>query len=157
MKELLYGIILEPPTEASEVLKVLEELREAGIDYIMPKPGTVAVLGKDLFKVLHIVKPDTPMRVIRGNGDIGYGLKWYWVNGSGEDVILDDFRNYSSYGRNPEVKFTYDDYPLFSHGSDGIITEFPIHIHWDDVLKVIHEYGFTDGDIMKESFDYRGL
>ena len=144
MKESLYGIILEPPTEATEVLRVLEKLKEADVDYIMPKPGTVAVLGKDLFKVLYIVKPDTPMRVTWEDGSIGYGLKWYWTNKGSNEVILDDSRNYSSYGLNPEVGFTFDNSLLFTQGSDGIITEFS---SYQDVLKVIHEYGFTDGDI----------
>ena len=70
MKENLYGVILEPPTEAKDVLELLQKLDKAGVDYIMPKPGTVAVLGSDLIKIHYLIQTKTHKRVIKWSGDL---------------------------------------------------------------------------------------
>jgi hypothetical protein len=150
MKENLYGVILEPPTEAKDVLKLLQKLDQAEVDYIMPRPGTVAVLGSDLLKIYDLLVTGTHKRVVRWSGDQDPRLGW-WVSSSN---ISDLYRLYSGIYQihvggdpGPRLKFTYDDYPLFAVDNSGIVTGFPSHIYWRDVLNIIHMYGFKDENI----------
>ena len=82
MKENLYGVILEPPVEAGEVLELLKKLDEAQVDYIMPRPGTVAVLGCDLLKIHSLLPNGVSKGVIRWSGDQDPRLSW-WINSGG--------------------------------------------------------------------------
>ena len=149
MKENLYGIILEPPTEAKYVLELLQKLDKVGVDYIMPKPGTVAVLGRDLLKVHDLIQEGTHKRVIKWSGDQDPKLGW-WVSPSNTADWKSLFGGiYQIYpgSDGPRLKFTIDDYPLFAVDDSGVTTGFPSHIYWKDALNIIHQYGFRNEDI----------
>ena len=145
MKENLYGVILEPPVEAGEVLGLLKKLDEAQVDYIMPKPGTVAVLGCDLLKIHGLLPNGVSKSVIRWSGDQDPRFSWWIISGGLPNLsglyggIYDDI--------GPCLKFTYDDYPLFAVNNTDVCTVSPSHIYWKDVLDIIHRYGFKDEDI----------
>ena len=150
MKENLYGVILEPPTEAKDVLGLLQKLDQAGVDYIMPRPGTVAVLGSDLLKIHDLLITGTHKMTIRWSGDQDPKLGW-WISSGG---LPDLSRLYGGIYQvhvggdiGPRLKFTYDDYPLFAVDNTGVCTGFPGHIYWKDVLDIIHRYGFKNEDI----------
>jgi hypothetical protein len=148
MKENLYGVILEPPTEAKDVLRLLQKLDQVGVDYIMPRPGTVAVLGSDLLKIHDLLVTGTHKRTIRWSGDQDPKLGW-WIS-SGPDLSKLYGGIYQVHvGSNigPHLRFTYDDYPLFAVNNTGVCTGFPSHIYWKDVLDIIYRYGFKDEDI----------
>ena len=145
MKENLYGVILEPPVEAGEVLELLKKLDEAQVDYIMPKPGTVAVLGCDLLKIHGLLPNGVSKSVIRWSGDQDPRFSW-WISSGGLPDLSGIYGGiYCDIG--PSLKFTYDDYPLFGVDTSGVTTGFPSHIYWKDVLDIIHRYGFKDEDI----------
>ena len=143
MKENLYGVIIEPPSEPKDVLRLLQDLDKAQVDYIMPKPGTVAVLGSDLLKIYELVQRSTQGRVIRWSGDLDPRLGWRTSSVS----PYNETRQTSTENNGPCLKFTYDDYPLFIVDSSGIYTGYPAHIYWKAVLNIIHRYGFKDEDI----------
>ncbi len=140
MKENLYGVILEPPTEAKDVLGLLQKLDRAGVDYIMPRPGTVAVLGSDLLKIHDLLVTGTHKMTIRWSGEKDPKLGW-WIS------LPDLSKLYIGSDIGPRLRFTYDDYPLFAADNTGVCTGFPSHIYWKDVLDIIHRYGFKDEDI----------